>query len=101
MTLYELLEENGFTKLLIPEKFWDKMAAKYFWLRNFHTPTYVTSTKWLLKGGIEVYFDDWHVDVHKEGRDRPLITFGKRDTNEVCLKYILNLVEHSNKKDNE
>jgi len=91
MSLYEMLTEAGFKGLLIPEKFWDKMAHKYFWLRKFHTPTYISSNKWLINEKVEVYFDDFHVDVFKVGNDKPTMTFGKRDQNEVIFKYIQDL----------
>jgi WD40 repeat protein len=76
---------------MVPDTIWDKMSAKYMWLRRFHTPNYITKDNILIKGKIFVYFGDYNVDVW-EANHEMLITFNKNAKNEDCFNYIKEVV---------
>lgn len=88
-SLYDYLEQTGYKKLTYHTSTLDKLASKYKLVRYFHKPHKITDYRFLLKGDLCIFFDDWHVDIIKNGET--LITFGKNNKSEEILNYIINL----------
>jgi len=88
-SLYDYLEQTGYKKLTYHASTLDKLASKYKLVRWFHKPHKTTDYRFLLKGDLCIFFDDWHVDIIRDGET--LITFGKNNKSEEILNYIINL----------
>jgi hypothetical protein len=85
-SLYDYLEQIGYTRASYPSNGIDRLATKYKLLGYFYTPKMSSDHRLLTKNGIVVFFDDWNVDIVENGKTT--ITFGKRATTKEINDYL-------------
>lgn len=90
MSLYELLQKNGYKNPLYPEKYIDRLSEKYKFVNFFHKTKKISEYRVLSKNGISIFFDDWNVDV---SYDNKYVSFGKHAIDEGIIEYI-NVLEY-------